>query len=146
MQGQKANIPHAREQLHQTSIRKGKPDQNIRLGNSPHFHLNQSQNERAQRKGAQSQGRRVGDLAILDGAIETRLELAPKGWETGLRGLELGHWVGIVDVGRLTSLMMGEGRRGGADLVDIELSIGVGGGCGVRHDEWLDLDLLRFVQ
>ncbi len=87
-----SNSPHARKQLHQPTIPKRYRNDNIRLRHPPRPHINQTQHKCRERKRTQSQRRRIGNLAVLDLAVRTRLELSSKGGQTrGAVGLGVGE-------------------------------------------------------
>ena len=73
------NIPHASQQLHQASISKGQTDHEVGSAQPPCSHVDQTQDEGSQGESAQAQGRRVGNIAVLDLLVETRLELTSEG-------------------------------------------------------------------
>lgn len=117
-------IPHSREQLDQPTITKRRSNQNIRLGDTTHLHLNTPQEEDAQRKGTKTQGGRIGHLAILGRPVQAWLELTPEGRHPALRGVDMGQGpiVTIVDMGAFGRLGMIQGEG-------VAAGVGVGGGA-----------------
>lgn len=73
------NIPHASKQLHQSSVSKSNTDDEIRSSQTPGTHVDQAQDEGGQGESGEAQGRRIGESAILDLLVETRLELTTEG-------------------------------------------------------------------
>ena len=73
------DVPHSREQLHQASVAKGKADYQTGRSQTPCSHVDQAQDKGCQGEGAQAQGRWVGNTAILDLLVGTRLELSSEG-------------------------------------------------------------------
>lgn len=73
------DIPHAGQQLHQAPVSKGKTDDQIGSTQAPGPHVDQAQDEGGQGEGAQAEGRGIGDTAVLDLPVETRLELSSEG-------------------------------------------------------------------
>lgn len=65
--------------MHQASVSKSNTDDEIRGSQSPGTHVDQAQDEGGQGESGEAQGRRVGDSAILDLLVETRLELTAEG-------------------------------------------------------------------
>ena len=154
-------VPHACEELHQTTVPKGERHHEIRLRNAAGPHVDQTQDEGGQGERAQSQRSGVGELAALDGLVGTRLELTTKGRQEArfggvdlseraipeasgfLRGLVLlgGHVAG--DVGLLgASGLAGVGGRG-VLLALVACAVVARGGC---HRARLDDDVdLRWI-
>ena len=73
------NIPHASKQLHQASVSKSNTDDEIGGSQAPGTHIDQAQDKGSQGESGEAQGRRVGDSAVLDLLVETRLELTTEG-------------------------------------------------------------------
>ena len=74
--------PHASQQLDQSTVSKSNAHHEIRRTEISRTHVDQTQDESGQRKSAQAQGRRVGNLAVLDLSVGTRLEFSSKGRKT----------------------------------------------------------------
>ena len=72
-------VPHARQELHETTVSKGNGNDDIGLRNAPGSHVDQTQHERGQGEGTQSQWGRVGELAALDALVGTWLKLTTEG-------------------------------------------------------------------
>ena len=89
--GRKRDIPHARQQLHQSSIPKGQPHNQIRHSNTRRTHIDQTQHEGGEREGTQAQRCRIGDFAVRDLLVGTRLELTTKGGQTISLGADVGE-------------------------------------------------------
>lgn len=73
--------PHACQQLHQSTIAKSDAHHQTGLGQATCAHIDQTQHEGCQGESAQSQGSRIGNLAVLDLLVHTRLEFTSKGRE-----------------------------------------------------------------
>ena len=76
------DLPHAGKQLHQPTIPKRNRHHNVRLRDVPRAHVDQTQHKCRERKGAQSQWCRVGNLPVLYLAVQTGLELSSESWKT----------------------------------------------------------------
>ena len=98
-------VPHASKQLHQPTIPEREAHNQGRRAQTPRAHVDQAQHEGRQREGAQSKRGGVGDLAVLDLPVGTRLELTTEGGETLAAA-------GGVDVGERTVAEAGGGCGG----------------------------------
>jgi hypothetical protein len=72
-------IPHAGQQLDQTTIAKGQPDDDAGIGDVARAHVDAAEHERGQGETAQAERRRVTELALADRPVQTRLELTTEG-------------------------------------------------------------------
>lgn len=76
------HLPHASQQLYQSTIAKGNTHHQIR-GTQPSCpHIDQAQDEGGQGESAQTQWCWVGNVAVLDLFVETRLEFTSEGRQT----------------------------------------------------------------
>ena len=82
-------VPHAGEQLHQSTVPKRNAHHEIRRCNASRSQVDQTQYEGGQRKGAQTQWCRIGKLPPLDGLVCTGLELTTEGWQARLFGVDV---------------------------------------------------------
>lgn len=98
------DLPHASKQLHQPTIPKGDPHNQIGFRNPARTHVDQAQHKGRQCEGAQAQGSRVGKFTVFDAFVQPRLELAAKGRETAI----------VADVGERA---VAEARSGDGGLV-----------------------------
>ena len=55
-------------------------------------HIDQTQHKGGEGEGAQSQRGRIGEFAIRDLLVGTRLEFTAEGRETILGGIDMGQW------------------------------------------------------
>lgn len=87
------DIPHAREQLHQTTVSKGKRDDDVGLRHPSRPHVDQTQDESGEGESGQSQRGRVGEFPILHRGVGTGLELTAKGRQpfAGRTGVDVGQ-------------------------------------------------------
>ena len=84
-------LPHAREQLDQTTVSESQCHHDIGLCQTPRAHVDQTQHESGQGESAEAEGRGIGKFAALDGLVSTGLELPPKGGQTpGFVGWDMG--------------------------------------------------------
>jgi hypothetical protein len=118
------HLPHACQELYQTTISKSKGHDNVWLKHIPGLDIDEGQDEGGQGESAQSQRGRVRELAMCGGPVQTRLELSTEGGEpsrfasvqvgervaaiVALDGLLAIGWA--VDVG-LKSVVSGLGRH-----------------------------------
>lgn len=86
------HVPHAGQQLHQTTITKGQTDDDVGFIDVSGLHVDQAQHKGRQREGTQAQGRGVGQFAVLDRTVETRLEFSTEGGQTARGGVDMGEW------------------------------------------------------
>lgn len=94
------------------------------------------EHEGGQGESAQSKGRRVGELAILDGLVQTRLELTTKRWQTSfIVAVQVHVGVAAVVVALLRRRLCAIGIVAGGLRVLLEL--------GIRHIDWWSLKLAR---
>lgn len=99
-----ANLPHASKQLNDTTIAKGKGHSDIGDGDATGLQVDSRQDESGQGEGAQAEGSRIGELAPLNGLVQTRLELTTEGGKASvLAGVS-------VDVG-VAAIVVGTGYR-----------------------------------
>lgn len=126
--------------MHQATIPKRRPDYDVGLGHPPDLHLNQPQNERAHRKGAEAQRGRIGQLAVLWVLIQARLELTTERREPALGGQRTGKMTdgGVVDMRALGDLGLGCFAGGAAAVAGVGHRVlqlmAVGGFVWGRHD------------
>lgn len=76
------HLPHASKQLYQSTIAKSNTNHEIRCTQPSCPHIDQAQDEGSQGESAQTEGRWVGYVAVLDLFVETRLEFTPEGRQT----------------------------------------------------------------
>lgn len=76
------DLPHAGEQLHQSTVAEGKADDEIGLGHGAGTHIDQAQDKGGEGESAQAQGSGIGELAVLDALVQAGLELTTKGGKT----------------------------------------------------------------
>lgn len=75
------NVPHARKELDKSTVREGDGADHVRGGDTLGVQVDKTEDEGGGRESAQSQGSRVGELAVLNRAIQTGLELTTEGWK-----------------------------------------------------------------
>lgn len=94
------SLPHAGEELDETAIPKGQGDYDVGHGDAARVEVDGREHKRGERKGAQTERRRVGELARLDGAVQTGLELTAEGGQASVgAGVDVGHGVVVLVVG-----------------------------------------------
>lgn len=76
------HLPHASKQLYQSTIAKSNTDHQIRCTQPSCSHIDQAQDEGGQGESAQTEGCWVGNVAVLDLFVETRLEFTTEGRQT----------------------------------------------------------------
>lgn len=104
------HLPHTSEELDQTAICEGSTDNNVGLSHATGLQVDEGEDKGGQGEGGETEGRGVGELALLGGAIGTGLELTAKGRVTGrVAGLNVGEGVAAIVVG-----LAGLGRGVGA--------------------------------
>ncbi|KAG5296418.1 hypothetical protein I7I50_09543 [Histoplasma capsulatum G186AR] len=108
-----SHSPHAREQLHEAAIPVRRRNHQIGRGYPARLHVDQTEDEGGEGESRQTQRRRVGELALLDGAVQTGLELTPEGGEA---------LAGRGDLGE------GAVPEAGSGLGDLALLVGHGAG------------------
>src|SRR4029077_5712519 len=74
-----SDIPHPGKELNQAAIAKRGTDHNASVTDSSCSHVDATQDKCGQSKRAEPQGSWVGELALRNRTIETRLELSSKG-------------------------------------------------------------------
>lgn len=82
-------IPHAGKQLNDTTVGKGRPDDDVGLGDVTGAHVDAAQHEGGEGEGAEAQRGRVGKLAVLDGAVQAGLEFTSEGGQARLLGVDV---------------------------------------------------------
>lgn len=94
------HIPHAGEQLNETSIPVGKSNNETRRANAFCVDVDQRQDESRESESTETERSRVGELAVR-WAVETRLEITTEGSKAHLRivGSDVGKRVATVVVG-----------------------------------------------
>jgi len=80
----KQHVPHAGQQLDETTITVGKGYDNVGAVKTTCLDVDQGQNEGGEGEGRQTQGCRVGELAVR-GPVETRLEFTAKRCKAKIR-------------------------------------------------------------
>lgn len=135
MGGGEGDIPHAGQQLNETTICKGQADNNVRLRDAAGVDVDERQHKGGQGEGAQAEGRWVGKLAVGGGPVETRLELSSKGAKSSrLAGVEVGERV--PSVGALGGDAVLAIDAGGSLAVQLLIVVeGVVGGSGGGHGD-----------
>ncbi len=76
------HLPHASKQLYQSTIAKSNADHEVRRTQASCPHIDQAQDEGGQRESAQTQWCGIGNAAVLDLFVETRLEFTTEGRQT----------------------------------------------------------------
>ena len=76
------HLPHASQQLYQSTVAKSYTDHQIRCTQPPCPHIDQAQDEGGQGESAQPEGCWVGNVAVLDLFVETGLEFTSEGRQT----------------------------------------------------------------
>lgn len=77
--------------MNQAAVAKGQSYDDVGLRDASSAHVDETQDESGQSKGAETQGGGVGELATLDGLVGTGLELTPECRQAAaLRGIDLG--------------------------------------------------------
>lgn len=115
-------VPHAGEQLHQSTIPKGNTHHDIRRCNAPRAQIDQTQHECRQCKGAQPQRCRVGELSPLDGPVCTGLELTTESGQARLLGVDVCERTISEASGGFGSLVLVMGHLAG-DVVMIVVAV-----------------------
>lgn len=72
--------PHASQELYNTSITKSQGDDNIGSGDTTSLEVDGGEDKGGQGESTEAERGWVGKLAVLNGAIQTRLEFTTKGW------------------------------------------------------------------
>lgn len=147
---QKRNLPHAGEQLNETTITESQSDDNVGSGDVASTHVDAAQHESGERESTQTQRSRVGELALLNRPEQTGLHLTSEGREvvtlTGVgpgqrtiakAGGGLGNLVLLVGHlrGKLRSIGILRSAVDGVIRTDVLLKSWVvfGGGHGALH-------------
>jgi len=73
--------PHASKKLDETTVAKGRTDHQTRPRDAASAQVDEGQDERGQGEGAEAEGRRVGELAVLGRLVQTGLEFTAEGRE-----------------------------------------------------------------
>ena len=122
-------VPHTSEKLDETTVAQGQGDDDVGHSYATGLEIDGGENEGGERESAETQGSRVGELAVLDRAVETRLELTTEGGEPSLLvRVDMGHRVSIV-----VTLSRGSSvERSGAS--GLAMGILLDGGFVRRHD------------
>ena len=76
------HLPHASKQLYQSTIAESNTDHQIGCTQPSCPHIDQAQDEGGQGESAQTEGCWVGNVAVLDLFVETRLEFTSEGRQT----------------------------------------------------------------
>lgn len=137
------NIPHPRTKLHQPTIRKRRPNNNIRLRNIPRPHINTPQDERSQRESRKPQWRRIPHLLRLDGpgTVQTGLQLAGESRELGLSCVDasegaIARVYVVVLGGSVVGVVGGIGGIGVVGLFFVDYVSHFGGGTACCRCDW----------
>lgn len=123
--------PHAGQELHETAIAKGHRDSNIGNADTTGLEVDSGQDKGSQSESAQSKRGRVGEPAVLDGLVQTRLEFTTESWQTSLVGTVQVH-VGIAAI--VVALL--DGTLGMCTIGIIAGSCNVLLELGIRHVDW----------
>lgn len=111
------NSPHASQELHKPAITKGQGDDDVRGGDTTGLEVDGGEDESSQGEGTEAERGGVGELAALNGLVQTGLELTTKGREASIvAAVGVGERVAIVVValGRLGIVMGAVGVCAGA--------------------------------
>ena len=142
------NLPHTSQQLDETTVTESESDDNVGRGDTASVHVDGAQNEGGEGESAQAERSRVGELAFLDGLVQTGLELTTEGTEASLTGIDVSqrpiteassgasNFVLLSRHLRLNGAIVGSRRRSVAEVL---LQSSVVGDFG-RHD---DCEILR---
>lgn len=76
------DLPHASKQLHQSTVSESDADNEVWLCDTAGAHVDQAQDKGGESESTQAQWSRVGEFAILDALVQTRLELTTESRET----------------------------------------------------------------
>lgn len=98
------NSPHAGQELHEPAVAESQGDDDVRGGDTTGLEVDGGEDEGGQGEGAEAERGRVGDLAVLDGLVQTGLELTTKGREASIvAAVSVGEGIPVVVVplGRL---------------------------------------------
>lgn len=94
-----SHFPHAGKKLDKTTVGESSTDDERRLGDTTSAQVDERENKSGKGESAQTERSRVGELAVVDGPVETGLELTTKGWKTdGVAGVDVSQWVSTVVV------------------------------------------------
>jgi hypothetical protein len=86
-----SHFPHASKQLNETTISESQTNDNVVRRDTTGSHVDQTQEESGEGESAETQRRRVGELALLDRLVQTRLEFTSEGAQVGLLGVDVSH-------------------------------------------------------
>jgi hypothetical protein len=75
-------IPHSCEQLDETSIPKGKGNDNVGLCNTSGTNIDQGEDKSSQGESTETEGSRIGEFSFGGGLVETGLKLSTESWES----------------------------------------------------------------
>lgn len=87
----RGNIPHASKQLNETTVTESKTNNDVRAGDIQGSHVDGAQDESGEGESAEAERRRIGELATLDGLVQTRLELTTEGRQGCFCGVDMGE-------------------------------------------------------
>lgn len=125
------HIPHACEQLNESTISKSEGNDEVRRSNATGLEVDQGEHEGGEGESRQAQRSRVGELPLGDGLVETGLEFTTEGRKAcGLAGVGVEEGVSAKVVG---ADLVAVGGGVGVDGVDGGLVVdhyGVGGNVG----------------
>jgi hypothetical protein len=92
-------------------------------------HVDERQHKGGQGEGRQTKRRGIGKLPVLNGLVQTGLELSTKGSQSGIRArVNMGHGVGAGQAGAVDGAAIGLVGASGDDLL-IRVVNFVGHGC-----------------
>jgi hypothetical protein len=77
-------VPHASKKLNKTTVSEGEGNDNVGGCNAPSPQVDGRQNKGGEGESTETERSRVGELAALDGPVETGLELTTEGRESGI--------------------------------------------------------------
>lgn len=76
---ERMHIPHASEQLYQSTVAKRETHDQIWRAQAACTHIDQAEDEGGKSESAEAKWCRVGEFAVLDSLVETRLEFTTEG-------------------------------------------------------------------
>lgn len=80
----KVDIPHASEKLDKTTVSEGEGNGNVGSGDTASLQVDARQDKGGEGESTETERGRVGELAALDGPVETGLELTTEGRKPGI--------------------------------------------------------------
>jgi hypothetical protein len=80
-------IPHASKQLHETTISKSGTDDDVWVAETQSAKIDQAEQKRGKSETTETERSGIGELAALNGLIETGLEFTTKSWSKSVSNI-----------------------------------------------------------